>query len=58
MNRLEDVLRAEVDRGLLTEALPADGSCSKLEGHLELRNVSFGYSRLDPPLIEDFKKLL
>jgi ABC-type bacteriocin/lantibiotic exporter with double-glycine peptidase domain len=58
MNRLEDVLRAEVDRGLLTEALPAEGSCSKLEGHLELRNVSFGYSRLDPPLIEDFNLVL
>jgi len=26
----------------------------KLEGFLELKNISFGYSPLDPPLIEDF----
>jgi ABC-type bacteriocin/lantibiotic exporter with double-glycine peptidase domain len=58
MNRLEDVLRAKVDSGLLTDALPADGACAKLDGHLELRNVSFGYSRLDPPLIEDFNLVL
>ncbi|HXI31607.1 MAG TPA: NHLP family bacteriocin export ABC transporter peptidase/permease/ATPase subunit, partial [Vicinamibacterales bacterium] len=58
MNRLEDVLRAEPDRMLLRDELPADGACAKLDGHLELRNVSFGYSRLEPPLIDDFNLVL
>jgi NHLM bacteriocin system ABC transporter peptidase/ATP-binding protein len=58
MTRLEDVLRAEPDRGLLTEELPAGEAFAKLEGHLELKNVSFGYSRLDPPLIEGFSLVL
>jgi len=58
MNRLDDVLRAEPDRGLLAEELPPAEACAKLEGHLELRDVSFGYSRLDPPLIESFNLVL
>jgi NHLM bacteriocin system ABC transporter peptidase/ATP-binding protein len=58
MNRLDDVLRAQ------TEGLdaPAPGEdeptlafpMSRLAGHLELRRVSFGYSRLEPALIQDF----
>ena len=54
MNRLDDVLRYRVDEsaGLaVDEAVPSDEPV-KLAGHLELRDVSFGYSRLDPPLIE------
>ena len=53
MNRLDDVLRYRVDEGagLAAEPVPA-GEPVKLTGHLELRDVSFGYSRLDPPLIE------
>jgi NHLM bacteriocin system ABC transporter peptidase/ATP-binding protein len=53
--RLDDVLRypkevlPEVDPG---ERLTAE-ACPKLSGHLELRNVTFGYSRLDEPLIRD-----
>jgi NHLM bacteriocin system ABC transporter peptidase/ATP-binding protein len=55
MNRLDDVLRYRVDPGAaggLDDEMPAEGAPVKLAGSLELRNVSFGYSRLDPPLIE------
>lgn len=33
-------------------------AASKLEGRLELRNLSFGYSPLHPPLVEDFSLTL
>ncbi len=56
MNRLDDVLRYPVDEGAGLaaedrEVIPA-GEPVKLSGHLELRGVTFGYSRLDPPLID------
>lgn len=62
MNRLDDVLRYRVDEsaGLAAdepEALPSDQPV-KLSGHLELREVSFGYNRLDPPLIEGLSLVL
>ncbi len=53
MNRLDDVLHyPTADRGRQT----ADGGNlpSKLAGFVELRAVTFGYSRLEPPLIEHF----
>jgi NHLM bacteriocin system ABC transporter peptidase/ATP-binding protein len=62
MNRLDDVLRARVDASAATPA-PADApdgasepapAAAKLDGYLELRGVTFGYSRLEPPLIEGF----
>jgi NHLM bacteriocin system ABC transporter peptidase/ATP-binding protein len=53
MSRLDDVLRYPADPAVRTEKVPPPaGMPVKLAGHLELRNVSFGYSRLDPPLIE------
>ncbi len=62
LTRLDDVLRAKTDPGLVdapaeTEAARAPAvftGRSRLDGYLELRDVSFGYSRLDPPLIENF----
>jgi NHLM bacteriocin system ABC transporter peptidase/ATP-binding protein len=53
MNRLDDVLRYRVDPAAtdLGDDFPEEAAV-KLAGTLELRDVSFGYSRLDPPLIE------
>ncbi len=54
MNRLDDVLRYRIDPGAASGAgeLPPAGVPVRLDGFLELREVAFGYSRLDPPLIE------
>jgi NHLM bacteriocin system ABC transporter peptidase/ATP-binding protein len=56
MNRLDDVMQYPLDEQT-KEDLPDDGSKDfpeKLEGYIELRNLTFGYSRLEPPLIENF----
>jgi len=56
LNRLDDVLRYQRDPLLFADK---DSSvASKLSGHVELRDVSFGYSPLDPPLIEGFSLTL
>jgi NHLM bacteriocin system ABC transporter peptidase/ATP-binding protein len=53
MARLDDVQRAEPDGGSTEERAVAPER-TRLSGELELRDVSFGYSRLDPPLIQNF----
>jgi len=55
LNRLDDILHYPRDP-LLNEAArePAASDGRKLEGYLELRNITFGYSRLDDPLIKNF----
>jgi len=61
MNRLDDVLRYRVDPGAaagLAGEVPAAGEPAKLAGSLELRQVSFGYSRLDPPLVEGLNLMI
>jgi len=52
--RVEDVLDAAVDPGLNEGCTSSGPAAAKLSGALELRSVNFGYSRLDPPLIEGF----
>lgn len=54
MNRLDDVLRYRIDpsAGSGSGEPPPAGTPVRLQGFLELRDVAFGYSRLDPPLIE------
>lgn len=55
LNRLDDVLRYPADRKLKTmEGETAGEGTSRLDGYLELKSISFGYNRLEPPLIRDF----
>lgn len=63
MNRLDDVLEHPRDPQLADPSGAAVGSGAasstdrprvKLAGAIELRNVTFGYSKLDPPLITGF----
>src|SRR4051794_20948115 len=59
MARLDDVLRYPVDEQMEDAGEPPAGDFPvKLAGHLELRGISFGYSRLDPPLIQDLSLTL
>jgi NHLM bacteriocin system ABC transporter peptidase/ATP-binding protein len=56
LSRLDDVLRAEVR--YTHEAPDEEAHRTKLDGHLELQRMSFGYSRLEPALIQDFNLTL
>lgn len=58
MNRLDDVMRYEIDSN--TEAEVTDQSAkhfertAKLSGRITIENLCFGFSPMDPPLIESF----
>lgn len=63
LNRLDDVLQHPID-SVFSEASTLQNDLTdeqtlrlfpgfRLQGHLELRNITFGYSRLDPPLIKN-----
>ena len=52
MERVEDVMGYPDDVNAADEPRPGE-KLEKLSGRIELKNVTFGYSRLAPPLIED-----
>lgn len=58
MNRLDDVLRFPIDEQYLRDGRSSGAfrviEVAKLAGEVELRDITFGYSPLDPPLIENF----
>ena len=54
MERVEDVMQYPVDVREEQNDDAGESGYAKLTGEVELRNVTFGYSRLAPPLIEDF----
>jgi NHLM bacteriocin system ABC transporter peptidase/ATP-binding protein len=53
MNRLDDVMRYPAVLPAGARQPPAEGPV-KLAGRLRISGLSFGYSRLEPPLIQDF----
>lgn len=61
--RVEDVLQHELDpearhrleAGAMDDQTLGD---TRFSGHLELRNITFGYSRMEPPLLEGFDLVL
>jgi NHLM bacteriocin system ABC transporter peptidase/ATP-binding protein len=56
MRRLDDVLRYETEAGVGVSRASSSSSNGnvKLNGQLELRDVTFGYNRLAEPLIDAF----
>lgn len=54
MERIEDVMEYPADVEYAAADALAEEDYAKLSGAVELRDVTFGYSRLAPPLIEHF----
>ncbi len=57
MERVEDVMKYPTDIEL-EDDIDEDADYEKLSGMVELKNITFGYSKLAPPLIEDFSMKL
>lgn len=53
INRVEDIAKYPVDEKF-DKSYVKRNIKTKLEGSVEMRNVSFGYSRLKPPIISEF----
>lgn len=51
MERIEDVMQYEAE---IPEQESTDTSTKKLSGEVKLENVTFGYNKYFPPLLEDF----
>jgi NHLM bacteriocin system ABC transporter peptidase/ATP-binding protein len=60
INRLEDVFKYKVDENVSRKITlkNEEDNYRKLEGHLEIKNLSFGYNPWEPPLIQDFNLTL
>lgn len=54
MERVEDVMNYKPDVPTAEESGPEEELAGKLSGDIEIKNLTFGYSRLSSPLIEDF----
>ncbi len=58
MERIEDVMEYPADVPSVSQPVSDDEEFDKLSGKIELKNVTFGYSRLAEPLIKDFSMTL
>ncbi len=52
MERVDDVLEYPLDENV-TRSIPT-GNIAKIKGNLILKDITFGYSRLDRPILSDF----
>ena len=53
IERVEDVISYTSDKQLSAQ-INSDDNLNKLSGNIEIKNISFGYARLDEPFIRDF----
>ena len=54
MERIEDVMEYPADENSALKVHEEGVSYKKLKGNVEMKGVTFGYSRLDEPLIKNF----
>ena len=54
MERVEDVMNYPADVNYRDDAISDDAEYGKLSGCIEMKHITFGYSKLGEPLIEDF----
>ena len=54
MERIDDVMDYPTDPIFSDDPVSDDVDYSKLKGQIDIKNITFGYSRLAPPLINDF----
>ena len=52
--RAEDILQYPPDKSLMNTPAEVQDNIYKLKGDIELKNVTFGYSRLSEPIIRNF----
>ena len=53
MEYIDDLMQRPSDRNV-TECSPFDDNDNKLRGDIEIKNLTFGYSKFSEPLIKDF----
>ncbi len=58
MERIEDVMKYKSDIEDTEAQIIEKTDFEKLQGNVELKNITFGYSKLAPPLISDFSMTL
>ncbi|RYY61192.1 MAG: ATP-binding cassette domain-containing protein, partial [Comamonadaceae bacterium] len=58
IDRLDDVMRYPLDPSMAAPVGEGAGRVEKLAGRIEFRNVTFGYSRAEAPLLENFNLVL